>query len=86
LLIALSVGVVDAEIMLGVLVKILGGYSIVGDRGFPRKANVTLEYLMRAAADLDVGPVAVEGLIVLRNSRRLLERSVCVKAAARPLT
>jgi hypothetical protein len=33
--------------MLSVLVKILGGYLIVGDRGFPRQANVTLEYLMR---------------------------------------
>jgi len=69
-----------------VLVKIFGSNSIVGDRGFRCKAYVTLKYLMCAAADLDVGAVAVEGLIVLRHSRRLLERPVCVEAAARPLT
>ena len=72
--------------MFGVLVQIFGGNAIVGDCRFPREGDVTLEYLMGAAADLDVGAVAVEGLIVLRNSRRLLERPVCVKAAARPLT
>ena len=50
-----------------------------------RKADVPLENLVGAAADLDVGTVAVEGLIVLRNMRRLLERPVTVIASARPL-
>ena len=56
-----------------------------GDGGFPRKADVTLEYLKSAAADLDVGAVAVQGLIVLRTSGRLLERPVTVIAPARTL-
>ena len=71
--------------MLGVLIEIFGSNSVVGDRGFPRKADVTLEYLKSAAADLDVGAVAVEGLIVLRNSGWLLERPVTVIAPARTL-
>jgi hypothetical protein len=74
LLIALAAGVVDAKIVLRVLVEILGGNSIVARRRFPCQGDVTLEYLMRAAADLDFGAVAVECLIVLRNSRRLSGR------------
>jgi hypothetical protein len=72
--------------VLGVLIEIFGGNSVVGDRGFPRKADVTLEYLKSAAADLDVGAVAVEGLIMLRTSRRLLERPVSVIARGWTLT
>jgi hypothetical protein len=72
--------------VLGVLVQIFGSNSIVDDCGFPREGDVALEYLMSAAADLDVGAVAVECLVVLRNSRGLSGRSVCVKLAAGPLT
>jgi hypothetical protein len=72
--------------VLRVLVEIFGSNSIVGDCGFPREGDVTLEYLMGAAANLDVGAVAVECLIVLRNSRGLSGRSVCVKLTAGPLT
>ena len=71
--------------MLRVLVQILGGNSIAATRRFACQGKVALEYLMGAAADLDVGPVAVECLIVLRASRLLPKRAVCVKATARPL-
>jgi hypothetical protein len=71
--------------VLGVLVQIFGSNSVAGDCGFPREGDVTLEYLMGAAADLGVGAVAVECLIVLRNSLGRLERPICVKAAARTL-
>ena len=47
--------------------------GVVGDGGFPRKADVTLENLKSAAAELDVGAVAVEGLISLWGSRLLWE-------------
>jgi hypothetical protein len=86
LLIGLAVGVDDAEIVFGVLIEIFRSNAVVADGGFPSKGDVTLEYLMRAAADLDVGAIAVEGLIVLRNSRRLLGRPVSVIARRRTLT
>jgi hypothetical protein len=50
---------------------------------FLGQGDVALEYLEGAAADLDGGAVAVECLIVLRDSRLLSKWSVCVKAAAR---
>ena len=55
----------DAEIVLRMLVEILGGNSIATRRRFTRQGEVALEYLVSAAADLDVGSVAVECLIAL---------------------
>jgi len=46
------------------LVEILGGNSIAARCGFACQGEVALEYLAGVAADLDVGPVAVECLIV----------------------
>jgi hypothetical protein len=71
--------------VLRVLVQILGRNSIATGHRFPRKGDVALEYLMGAAADLDVGAVALECLIVLRASRLLSKRAISVKATARPL-
>jgi hypothetical protein len=65
----ISAGVADAEIVLGVLIEIY----------------VTLEYLMGASADLDVGAVAVEEVISLRPPLGLLLWPVAVVAAARTL-
>ena len=65
------------------LIEIFRRDAVITDYGFPREGDVALKYLMGAAADLDVGTVAVECLIVLRNSRRLLERPVSVIAPAR---
>src|SRR5216683_7567987 len=85
LLIALAARVIDAKIVLRVLIEILGGNSIAARCRFACQGEVALEYLRGAAADLDVGPVAVECLIFLRDSRLLSKRAICVKAAARPL-
>src|SRR6266851_3844230 len=85
LLIALAARVIDAKIVLCVLIEILGGNSIVARCRFARQCEVALEYLVGAAADLDVGSVAVECLIVLRDSRLRVKRAIWVKAAARPL-
>jgi hypothetical protein len=71
--------------VLRVLVEILGSNSIAVRRSFACQGKVALEYLMGAAADFDVGPVAVECLIVLRDSRLLFKRAICVKATAWPL-
>jgi hypothetical protein len=49
------------------LVEILGGNSIAARCRFACQGEVALEYLVGAAADLGVGPVAVECLIVLRD-------------------
>ena len=67
------------------LVEVLGGNSIAVRRRFACQGDVTLEYLVGAAPDLDVGAIAVEGLIVLRASWLLFERAVRIKAAARPI-
>jgi hypothetical protein len=62
--------------VLRVLVEILGGNSIAARRRFACQGEVALEYLVGAAADLDVGPVAVEALIILRDSRLLSKRAI----------
>jgi hypothetical protein len=78
---ALAALIGDAKIMLGVLVEILGGNSVAARRRFAREGDVTLEYLMRTAADLYAGAVAFEGLVSLRPPR-LLEWPVAVIAPA----
>jgi hypothetical protein len=85
LLIALAVRVGDAEIVLGVLIEIFRRDPVVGYRRFPREGNVPIEYLMGAPPDLDVGAIAVEGLISLRRSLGLLEWPAAVIAPARTL-
>jgi hypothetical protein len=67
------------------LVEILGGNAIVARHRLAGQGEVALEYLVGAAANLGVGAVAVECLIVLRASRLLSKRAVCGKATARPL-
>jgi hypothetical protein len=45
------------EIVVRVPVEILGGNSILARRRFACQREVTLEYLVGAAADLDIGPL-----------------------------
>jgi len=68
--------------VLGVLVKIFRGNSIAARRRLPCEGDVTLEYLMRTAADLYVGAIAFERLVSLRPPLRLLEWPVAVIAPA----
>ena len=84
MLIGLAARVIDTKIVLRVLVEILGSDSITARRRFACQGEVALEYLVGAAADLDVRPVAVERMTVLRDSRLLSKRAICVKATARP--
>jgi hypothetical protein len=51
------------KMMLGMLVKILGSYSIATRRGLARKGNVTFEDLVRGAPDFDVRTVTLKILI-----------------------
>jgi hypothetical protein len=62
----ISAGVADAEIVLGVLIEIFRGDGVAADRGFPREREISLTNLIGATADLNVGAVAVEGVISLR--------------------
>jgi hypothetical protein len=71
--------------VLGVLIEIFRSNAIAADSGFSREDNVTLEYLMGAPADLDVGAVAVEEVISLRRPLGLLVWPVAAVAAARTL-
>lgn len=57
-----------AEIVLGVLVEVFRGDAVSANRGLARKDDVTLKNLVGAAADSDVGIVAVEGTVALRCS------------------
>ena len=82
---ALAARVIDAKVVLRMLIEILGGNSIAARCRFACQGEVALEYLVSAATDLDAGSVAVEYLIVLRDSRLLVKRAIWVKAAARPL-
>ena len=56
----------NPKIMLRVLVKVLGGYSIATRRRLARKGNITFEDLMRATSDFDVRTVTIEGLASVR--------------------
>jgi hypothetical protein len=82
LLLIATVRVCDAEIVLGVLVVIFGRHAIVGGCGFPRERDISLENLMGAATDLDVGATAVEGLASLWRSLSVLGRTVTTVATA----
>jgi hypothetical protein len=68
LLIALAARIGDAKIVLGVLEEIFRSNPVAADCRFPGEGNVTLKYLIGAAADFEVGAIAVEGLISLRRS------------------
>lgn len=85
MLTALAVLFAGAEIVLGVLIEIFRGHAVPAGGGFPGEGDVALEYLMGAAADLEVGAVAVEGLISLRCSLLRLKWPVAVIAPARVL-
>jgi hypothetical protein len=82
LLIAVMAGVGDAEVVLGVLIVILDGDTVIADRSFPCERDVPLKNLMGATADFDVGDIAVEGLASLWRSLLLWEWPVAVIARA----
>jgi hypothetical protein len=82
LLIAVAAGVGDAEVVLGVLIEIFDGDTVIANRSFPSERNVPLENLMGATADFDVGAIAVEGLSSLWCSLLLREWPVAVMAPA----
>jgi hypothetical protein len=82
LLIAVAAGVGDAEVVLGVLIEIFDGDTVIADRSFPCERDVPLENLMGATADFDVGAIAVEGLASLWRSLLLREWPVAVMAPA----
>jgi hypothetical protein len=63
LLIGVAGRIRDPQIVLGMLIEVFGRDPVVADRRLPRKRGVTLEYLLRAAADSYVRAVTVEGVI-----------------------
>ena len=66
MLMTLVSGVHDPKIMVGMLIKVLRGDSIVTRGRLARKGNVTFEDLMRGTSDFDVRTVTIEGLTSLR--------------------
>ncbi len=71
--------------MLSVLIEIFCRDAVAARRSFTRKRDMSFEYLMGAAADFDVGTVAVEGLIPLGRSLLLLKWPATIILAARRL-
>jgi hypothetical protein len=65
-LMTLVSGVHDPKIMVGMLVKVLRGDSIVTRRRLARKGNVTFEDLIRGTSDFEVRTVTIEGLTSVR--------------------
>ncbi len=82
LLIAVAGGVGDAEVVLGVLIEIFDGDTVIADRSFPCERDVPLENLMGGTADSHVGAIAVEGLASLWRSLLLRKWPVAVIATA----
>jgi len=76
-------GVHNPKIMLGMLVKVLCGDSIVICRRLARKGNVTFEDLMRGTSDFDARPVTIEGLTSVRYLLPITVGIVTVIAAMR---
>ncbi len=82
---AVAARVDDAEIVLGVLIEIFRRDAVAARRSFTRKRDISFEYLVGAAADFDVGTVAVEGLIPLGRSLLLLKWPATIIPVARRL-
>jgi hypothetical protein len=72
--------------VLGVLIEIFRCDAVAAPLGFPRESDITLKYLGGIAADLNVGAVAVKGLVSLWRSLLLLDWPVAGIAAGGTLT
>jgi len=83
LLITVAAGVDNTEVVLGVLIEIFDGHTVIADRSFPCERDVPVENPMGTTSDSDVGAIAVEGLPSLWRSLLLWEWPVSVIAAAR---
>jgi hypothetical protein len=71
--------------MLGVLIETFRRDTVAARRSFTRQRDISFEYLVGAAADFDVGTVAVEGLIPLGRSLLLLKWPTTIIPVARRL-
>ena len=56
----------NPKIMLGMLIKVLCGDSIITRRRLPSEGDVTFEDLMRGASDFDIRTVTIESLTSVR--------------------
>ena len=65
----LAVGADHAIIVLGMLIKILGGDPVAGSARIARHRQIFLQNLIGVAANSDIGPGAVEGLRTLGHMR-----------------
>jgi len=63
--IAVAGGIGEAKIMFSVLVEVFRGNAVAAYRRFSCERDIALEYLMRAAADPNVGAAAFERLAAL---------------------
>ncbi len=65
----LTICIHDAEIVLGMLVEVLCRYTIAARRRLACERDISLEHLVRIAADLDARTIAVERLHPVRHAR-----------------
>src|SRR5215472_1677610 len=72
----------NAKIMLGMLVKVLGGDSIATRRRLPREGDVTFENLMSATSNFDFRTVTIKGLTSVQYLLPITVRIITVMAAS----
>jgi hypothetical protein len=82
---AFPIGVHDAEIVLGVLIKVFGGDPVAAGGRFARQGHVAFENLVGVAANFYVWTITVESLNSVRHPRAVVMQIASVTAAARSL-
>jgi len=82
LVLALALGIHDAEIVFRVLIEILRRNAVAARLCFASQRQIPLEHLISVAADFNVRAVAVESLHPMRQTRSIVMRT----ATAAPTT
>ena len=80
--ISVAVCIHDAEIMLRMLVEVFRRDAIAASLRLPRQRDITLEDLIRVAANFHTRPIAVERLRALRQTGPVVMRTTTTTTAS----
>jgi hypothetical protein len=79
---AFALGIHDAEIVFGVLIKVFRRNAVAARLRFSGHRNIPLEHLIGVAANFDVRAVAVESLYPMRQARPVVMWTKAATATA----
>ena len=79
---AFALGIHDAEVVFGVLIKVFRRDAVAARLRFSGHRNIPLEHLIGVAANFDVRAVAVESLYPVRQARPVVMWTRAATAAA----